>query len=345
MALSIIPNVRYVGMTSCVPVNSIRNVDCHQIGTPKEIGRLVRNIGIESRRVCAPDQCFSDLAFASTVQLLDNLKWDPLDVDAIIVVTQSPDYLTPSTAIILQDRLGLKKETIAFDVNLGCSGYPFGIYILSTMISTGSIKRGLLLAGDRSENIHNPLFSDSGTATALEFDTKAAPIFFDLNSDGSGYRAIIKPVGGHREPFGPHHLVDINEKSSKKYLPNEIILDGPAILSFSTNTVPTAVKTILDYSHKDIQDIDYFVFHQANKIINETIRKKLCLTQEQTPTTLLKFGNTSSASIPLTITDQLRERFLNGSKNILMCGFGVGLSWGSCIVRFDNPTLPPLLEI
>jgi 3-oxoacyl-[acyl-carrier-protein] synthase-3 len=328
-----------------VPAHSISNFDCSQVGSPSEIERLVRNIGIEKRRICKQGQCFSDLAFSASLQLLNSLQWNPSDIDALIVVSQSPDYLVPSTAIILQDRLGLKKETIAFDVNLGCSGYPYGLYLLSTMISTGSIKRGLLLVGDKTENIYNPLFSDAGTATALEFDVNSPPIFFDLNSDGSGYKAIIKNVGGHREPFGPQHFTGVQDDSGVLSTPNEIQLDGPAILSFSTNQIPKSVDKILEYSNIDKNDIDYFVFHQANKIINETIRKKLRLTEEKTPSTLWKFGNSSGASIPLTITDQLRDKISGESANILMSGFGVGLSWATCILNVNNVILPPLLEL
>ena len=199
MGLSTLRNVGYRGLATCVPKTVISNMDCPP-AMHSERERLVRNIGIQQRRICYPWQCFSDLAFIAAERLLDELGWQRDEIDALIVVTQSPDYLIPATAIILQDRLKLSHATIAFDINLGCSGYPFGLHVLGSMIQAGAIKKALVLVGDKCATLHDPLFSDAGTATALEFDPDAAPIHFDLNSDGSGYRAIIMPVGGHREP-------------------------------------------------------------------------------------------------------------------------------------------------
>ncbi|CCF70685.1 3-Oxoacyl-[acyl-carrier-(ACP)] synthase III family protein [Xanthomonas citri pv. punicae str. LMG 859] len=166
-------------MASCVPKRIISNLtDC----PPKmrsERERLVRNIGIEFRRICPSWQTFSDLALISTEKLLAELQWDKEEIDALIVVTQSPDYPIPATAIIMQHRLQLPQTAIAFDVNLGCSGYPFGLHLVGSMIAAGTIKKALLLVGDRSATLLDPLFSDAGTATALEFDKNAPPMHFD----------------------------------------------------------------------------------------------------------------------------------------------------------------------
>src|SRR5450830_1617604 len=207
MAQSTLKNVRFVGMTTCVPRRIISNIDDCPPQMKSERERLARNIGIFHRRICAEWQCFSDLAQVATEKLLEEIGWRPDEVDALIVVTQSPDYLIPATAIILQDKLKLSKTTIAFDINLGCSGYPFALYTLGCMISAGAIKKGLVLVGDKCATVIDPLFSDAGTATALEFDPSAPPMYFDLNSDGSGYKAIMLPVGGHREPAGPQHFI------------------------------------------------------------------------------------------------------------------------------------------
>ncbi|MDM0027663.1 ketoacyl-ACP synthase III [Variovorax saccharolyticus] len=306
--------------------------------------RLVRNIGIHHRRLCPPWQCFSDLAFDATEKLLEELQWQRDEVDALIVVTQSPDYLIPATAIILQDRLKLSHATIAFDVNLGCSGYPFGLHILGSMIASGAVKKGLVLVGDRSGSLDDPLFSDAGTATALEFDPSAAPMHFDLNSDGSGHRAIILPVGGHREPYGPQHAVPTRDEHGRLHWPSELILDGPAVLSFSTHQVPPSVRRALEFAGMSNDDIDYFVFHQANRMINETIRKKLGLPAEKVPSTLADFGNTSGASLPVTVTARLNETLAQGKHRVLFCGFGIGLSWGSAIVDIESARFPALIE-
>ncbi|SOE39022.1 ketoacyl-ACP synthase III [Delftia acidovorans] len=344
MALSTLHNVRFAGMASCVPKRVISNLEDCPPSQRTERERLVRNIGIQTRRICPEWQCFSDLAFVAAEKLLEELQWQREEIDALIVVTQSPDYPIPATAIILQDRLGLSHGTIAFDVNLGCSGYPFGLHLLGSMISAGGVKKGLLLVGDRSATVKDPLFSDAGTATALEFDASAAPMHFDLNSDGSGYKAIMLPAGGHREPYGVHHLIPTRDEHGYLRTPADLILDGPAVLSFSTQRVPPAVERLLEYSQVAKDDIDYFVFHQANRMINETIRKKLGLPVEKVPSTLHDLGNTSGASLPVTMTARLNAQLQGQRNRLLLGGFGIGLSWGTAIVDIDQARFPALIE-
>ncbi len=345
MASSTLKNVRFAGMATCVPKRIISNLtDCKpEIRNERE--RLVRNIGIETRRMAPAWQCFSDLAFDATEKLLESLQWQRDDIDALIVVTQSPDYLIPATAIILQDRLGLPHSTVAFDVNLGCSAYPFGIHLLGSMISAGGIKKGLLLVGDRSATVNNPIFSDAGTATALEFDRNAPPMYFDLNSDGSGYKAIMLPVGGQREPVGIQHLLPFREdKTDDWHRAIDLVLDGPAVLSFSTQRVPPAVEKLLEYAGTSKEQVDYFIFHQANRMINETIRKKLGLPEEKVPSTLRDFGNSSGASLPVTMTARINKALASGRNRVLLSGFGIGLSWGTALIEIENAKFPELIE-
>ena len=343
MAQATIRNVRYAGMATCVPRRVVSNLlDCPpQLRSARE--RMVRNIGIETRRVCSEWQYFSDLAMDAADRLMADLKWEREEIDALIVVTQSPDYPIPSTAIILQDRMKLKHGTIAFDINLGCSAYAFGLHVLGSMISSGGIKKALLLVGDKSASVLDPLFSDAGTATALEYDPDAPPMYFDLNSDGSGYQAIMLPAGGHREPLGTQHMIPVKDADGIWRSPSALVLDGPAVLSFSTQRVPPAVKSLLEYANTPIEDVDYFIFHQANRMINETIRKKLGLPEEKVPSTLHDFGNTSGASLPVTMTARIREPLLEGKKKLLLSGFGIGLSWGSCIIDIDKAVFPELI--
>jgi 3-oxoacyl-[acyl-carrier-protein] synthase-3 len=214
------------------------------------------------------------------------------------------------------------------------------------MLSSGGIKKALLLVGDRCASLEDPIFSDCGTATALEFDRDAPSIQFDMNSDGSGYRAIILPVGGHREPTQVHHL--LAHKVADGGPPKrdvDLILDGTAVLNFSTQRVPPALRDLCTYANTSFESIHHLVLHQANRMINETIRKKLQLAPEKVPSTLYDFGNTSSASIPLTMTVRLREALSSGPATLLMSGFGIGLSWGSCIIRTESTVMPELIEL
>jgi len=343
MGLSTLHYVRFAGMASCVPKRVLSNREDCPPTLRMERERLVRNIGIEQRRICPEWQTFSDLAFDAAEKLIETLAWQREEIDALIVVTQSPDYPTPATAIILQDRLRLSHGTIAFDVNLGCSGYPFGLHLLGSMIASGAIKKGLLLVGDKSATVRNPLFSDAGTATALEFDPAAPPMYFDLNSDGSGYRAIIAPVGGQREPVEVRHLLPTRDEHGQETRAIDLILDGPAVLSFSTQRVPPAVLKLLEYASTPKEAVDFFVFHQANRMINETIRKKLGLPAEKVPSTLADFGNTNGASLPVTLTARLHEQLGRGKHKLLLSGFGIGLSWGEVLLDVESASLPPLI--
>lgn len=212
------------------------------------------------------------------------------------------------------------------------------------MIAAGGIKKGLLLIGDKTFKVKDPLFSDAGTATALEFDTSAAPMHFDLNSDGSGFRAIIRTVGGHREPYSQEHLIPQYDEHGNPYGPDYLQLDGPAVLSFSTQRVPPAVERLLSYAQVSKEQVDYFVFHQANRMINETIRKKLSLPTEKVPSTLQDYGNTSGASLPVTITARLHETLPSKRHQLLLAGFGIGLSWGSAIVDMEGAKFPAMIE-
>jgi len=350
VARATLRNVRFAGLVSCAPHTVVSNLDCAP-EKKAERERLVRNIGINTRRVCGENEYFSDLALKAAETLLAGLEWRKEEIDALIVVTQSPDYLIPATAIILQDRLGLPHTTAAFDINLGCSGYPYGLFVLGSLMASGQIRKGLLLVGDKSSNpgsLDNgllSLFSDAATATALVCDEAAPPIYFDMGSDGSGYRAIIIPAGGQREPMQAHHLERLPGSDGIARKGTDVILDGPAILNFSIREVPPAVRGLLESSPYQLEDIDYFVFHQANRMINETIRKKLGLPVEKVPASLADFGNTSSASVPITITSRLREVLAAGPQRLLMSGFGVGLSWSSCIIDMDRPYLPELVEL
>ncbi len=344
MAQATLRNVRFRGLASCVPQSTISNLDCAP-ERRSERERLVRNIGILNRRLCRPWQCFSDLAQTAAERLLDEIGWKREEIDALIVVTQSPDYLIPATAIIIQDRMKLPTTALAYDINLGCSGYPFGLYAVGSMIAAGGIKKALLLVGDKCATLADPIFSDCGTATALEFDPSAPPIHFDMNSDGSGYRAIMLPVGGHREPVGIQHLIPEKDEHGDWKRDIDLILDGTAVLNFSTQRVPPALRSLCDFAGVDINDVDYFVLHQANRMINDTIRKKLQLPVEKLPSTLNDFGNTSSASVPLTMTARLREPLVERGQTLILSGFGIGLSWGSCVLKLDRPAMPALIEV
>lgn len=350
MALLELNNISIKGIANCVPKHTIYNKDYNWI-SESERTMLIKTTGIEERRVAEEGVCASDLCLVAAEKLIKDLNWQKEDIGALIFVSQSADYYLPASAIILQDRLGLSKHTLAFDINLGCSGYVYGLHVLGSLMESGKIKKGLLLSGDISTNSTNPkdkstypLFGDSGSATALEYDPNAEKMNFIFGSDGSQHQAIIMKGGGAKYKF---HDDSLTEKEIDKGIVRHelnLALEGLDIFSFSVKTVPPLVKRLLEETDTPIDNVDYFVLHQANRIINDTIRKKLKQDVEKFPSSLDKFGNTSSGSIPLTINKALNNKF-DSPKKLLFCGFGVGLSWGAVLLNQKELVLPEIIEV
>lgn len=263
------------------------------------------------------------------------------------MVTQTPDYLIPNTAIILQNRLGLSKNTACFDIPLGCSGFVYGASVISSMLTSQGFKKGLLLVGDSSSILASnddktsaPLFGDAGCASAFEYK-EGVEMKFKLWTDGSGFEAIIVPDGGYRNRFSEKSLEVIEDKDGNKRTNLNPKMNGTDVFSFGITQVPRELKSFLKHIEKQVSDIDYFLFHQANKFMLEMIRKKLKLERNQVPYSIIKYGNTSSASIPLTLS------LIGGearNKKFLVCGFGVGLSIGSAYFEIGNEFVNELIE-
>jgi 3-oxoacyl-[acyl-carrier-protein] synthase-3 len=282
--------------------------------------------------------------------LIEGLGWNKEDIQLLVFVSQSRDYILPASACILQDRLGLSKSAIAFDVSMGCSGYTYGLSIISNYVAHCGIKKALLLVGDVSsmtsyrDKTTYPLFGQAGTATAIEYCKEIGKSFFNLQTDGSGHKAIMIPAGGMRN-YPTKKMFEF-KSFGKGIIRNDlhVALDGYAVFDFSLREVAPNVKELLEYAEKSKEDIDYFVFHQANQLINDTIRKKLKLEVDKVPSSLKKYGNTSSATIPLTIVSELSEIVSKKKLKMLFCGFGVGLSWGSVILDLDKIVCPSIIE-
>ena len=350
MATSSIQNVRLAGISACVPKGVQKNEDFDLI-SPEDRQKLIQTTGIANRRIALKEQCTSDLCFSAAEALLEDLQWNRDEIDAIVLVTQSADYTVPATAPILQDRLRLPKSCLAFDMNLGCSGYTYGLQVVGSLLSAGKLRKGLLLVGDTPSKTVSArdrsaatIFGDAGAATALETH-EGATMHFDFGSDGSGYAAIIIPDGGLRNPVGYESLemVDVDEGITRNRC--QLILDGVEVFNFSIREVPKTVRSLMTFANRSVDDIDAFVFHQANLFMNDLIRKKLKLPAEKVHYTLREYGNTSSASIPLTIVSELRSEMVARKMSLVLCGFGVGLSWATSYVETDRISCPPIVEV
>lgn len=344
-------NVIFAGVAACVPRNVEENRKLSLLGDAEQIQKFIDTTGVETRHtVRGTDLCTSDMCYQAASVLLDELKWKREEVDCLLFVSQTPDYIMPATACILQARLGLKNECFAMDISLGCSGWIHGMATLGALMQNGGFKKGLLLAGDTStvtkspqDKSTYPLFGDGGTATALEYSEGAIGLRVHTATDGKGYKAILIPDGGFRNFFTRDSL-SVHEYEEGVLRNNlQTALDGPAVFVFAISKAPKSILGLLEHFKIEMDKIDYFVLHQANKILNESIRMKLKLPVWKVPYSIEEFGNTSSSSIPLTMVVRLREQLKTGKCSLLTCGFGVGLSWGTICFDTENIVCPELI--
>lgn len=352
MALFSIPGVRIAGISSCVPSHIFDNSG-YTLIPENDLRSLINVIGVQRKRHAPEGVISSDLCYHAAEKLIEELRWDKESIDLLVFVSQTRDYHMPATACILQNRLGLSKKCMAFDLDLGCSGYVYGLSVVFSLLSSGGIKRALLLAGEvpvpnssyKDKSVY-PLFGDAGSATACEWNSDAGRSFFNLQTDGSGYNAIMIPDGGMRNYIDREisfEEVVISEGITRNR--TQIALEGVEVFNFALREVRPNVLGVLEDAGKSIDEVDYFVFHQANRLMNETVRKQLKIPAEKYPYSLQEFGNTSSASIPLTLNFALRDELTNKKLRLLFSGFGVGLSWGSMYTETDNILCPEIIEL
>lgn len=305
---------------------------------------FVRATGVLERRY---DESYtaSDLCYEAAERLIADTGWNKADIDALFFVSQYADYILPATSCILQDRLGLSKECHAMDIALGCSGWVYGLSSVAALLQNGHIRKALLLCGDARRRVptNDPLFGFAGTATALEYREGAKGFQFHFGTDGSGYDAIIIPDGGARNQVT---LDSLKEETIDGHKHNRLQtrIKGMDVFAFGISTAPKSVKKLAEHFGFDYQEADYYVFHQANMKMNNMIVKKLRLDEAKVPSCMYHFGNTSSASIPLTIVTQLKGKIENRPTKFICCGFGVGLSWGTVAFETEHIVVSDLVE-
>lgn len=344
MAFLRIDNVAIAGMSAGVPKQVMPTIST----TDKyDADAFAETTGVLEKRY-SNDFTTSDLGLAAAEQLISDLGWDKSEIGALIFVSQTADYILPATSCILQDKLGLSKDCYSLDISLGCSGWVYGLSVLSSLMQTGTIRKGILIAGDARKQCFeeaDQLFGFAGTATAVEYREGAEGFRFNFGTDGSGYDAIIKPVGGCRNQVTAKDLEPVMCEDGRMRHGFQTVMKGMDVFAFGITTAPKSIKKLVAEYNLNVDDIKYYVFHQANRKMNETIRKKLKLTEEQVPYSMTHFGNTSSASIPITIVTQIADKLKDEKTNLIGCGFGVGLSWGTVHFVLDAPVISKLVEL
>lgn len=340
------------GIAACVSKTVEDNLSLPLFPNRDIARKFIAATGVERRHVASKEVCTSDLCYVAADNLINELGWERSEIDCLIFVTQTPDYILPATSCILQDRLKISKECYALDISLGCSGWVYGLSVIGSLMSSGCFKKGLLLAGDVTTKIHSPqdkssypLFGDAGTATAIEFEENAPQIKFHFSTDGSGFQAIMIPDGGNRNRITPSSF-EYRDEGDGVVLNNlNVALNGMDVFSFGISKAPLSINNLLNKFDINKEMVDFYILHQANKFMNEKICKKLKLPEHKIPYSLKNFGNTSSASIPLTMVTELKDKLSNDKLEIIGCGFGVGLSWGSVSFSTNKICVPQLIEI
>ncbi|MBF0522442.1 MAG: ketoacyl-ACP synthase III [Candidatus Omnitrophica bacterium] len=293
------------------------------------IDEIEQKTGISTRYISGPQETAVDMGVLAAEKLFSSgIKKE--DIEFLIFITQSPDYVLPTSACILQDRLGLKKSCMAFDVNLGCSGYVYGLAMGGSLIEAGLVKQGLVICSetytkyiDSADRTCRPVFSDGAAATVLTFSDKDWLGPFEMGTDGSGYCDLIVKNSGTRKDVVEQH-------------PPALLMNGAKVFMFTMGTVPQCVESLLKKSGKTLQDIDLFIFHQASKLVIDNIVRRMEIDERKVYTNYQRIGNTVSASLPIALKDAWEEKRLKKGNQILLLGFGVGYSWGGCILKWEG---------
>jgi len=352
MALLKFKGVGIRGLAAAVPKNVINNYEYTEHFPKEDVKDIVDKVGIFERRFTDTATTSSDLSFAAAEKLLNDLAIDRSEIELLIFVSQTPDYRMPASSVILQDKLGLPNTTIAFDLTLGCSAFIYGLSVIYSFMEKSGIKKALLLNGETRSKVYSPkdrmtafIFGDAGVAALIERDDKYGESHFSLNSDGSRASLIKIEGGGYRNMSSAE---TVKEKVVDTYgnirTDEHGYMNGADVFNFVIREIPKDIKRIIEFSGKTKEQFDYYVFHQANSYINTYLAKKLKLEMDKIPATIHKYGNTSSVSIPLTIVSELKNN-IDKPKELLLSGFGVGMSWASSVIKLDNTHISEIVEI
>lgn len=353
MGLLKFSDIGITGMAAAVPANTIDNYNYTMHFPTEDVKDIVDKVGIKERRFAPDGMCSSDLCFAAAEKLISDMNIDKSEIDLLVFISQTPDYRMPATSVLLQNRLGLSKNTAAFDLTLGCSAFVYGLSVVFSLVQSGFIKKALLLDGETRSRIYSPkdrktafLFGDGGIAAIIEKNSKFGDSYFSLNSDGSKENYIKIDGGGYRNPSSEDTVKEkIVDEHGNIRTDEHGYMNGADVFNFVISEIPTDLKNLYEFANETKENMDYYVFHQANSYMNNYLAKKLKLDTSKVPTCIESFGNTSSVSIPLTIVSQLQNE-LKGKKNkLLLSGFGVGMSWASSILNFDDCHISDLIEL
>lgn len=340
--------IRIAGISCVVPNNRVTVESFSSVFGDEIPAKFSAGTGIKAMYKALPEQTASDLATAAAQELFANNDVDVSEIGLMLLVTQSPDYRRPSSASVVQKRLELPVDCSCMEINLGCSGFIYGLQTAMSLMASSDRRYGLLLMGETASKLVDPLdksivmmYGDAGAAILLEKTNEDVTSTTLLRSDGSRYKAIILPAGGFRDMSPGHEKFMCSDGIMRSLY--DIYMDGTSVFSFSITDVPNALSDYLEYTGTTPADYDAFIFHQANEFIIKQLIRKMKLKSDAVPISLDRFGNTGGISIPLTMCDAYGECD-SEVKKFLMAGFGIGLSWGVTSVSVDLECISPIKE-
>lgn len=337
MALVKFNGIGIKSLSVTIPKTKVETIKQNEFHTEKHLRNFIETTGVKERRIASTDICSSDLCYDAALKLIEESDISSDEIGALIFLSQTPDYRVPGTSIIMQDRLKLSKTTIAFDVNMTCSGYLYGLFLAYSLVNSG-VKNVLLLVGETLSKITSVkdkstglLLGDGGSATLITQNDIYGESFFSLNTDGSSYESVMIPGGGFRNMSSLNTLKEKTYDDGSERNDEQIRMDGMDTFSFAVSKIPKDVKNLLSFAEKDISMIDKIVFHQSNKYMMDVIAKKAKVDLSKMLYSIQKYGNTSGVSIPLTIADQ--QSSINNNDVLLLNAIGAGFSWGTIIIK------------
>ena len=320
------------------PEKVVTNEELAQLFPEYTADKMASKIGVTERHIAAQDETSADLATNAALKLFEEYHLSPSSIDFLLFCTQSPDYFLPTTACILQERLGIPTSAGALDFNLGCSGFVYGLAIAKGLITGGIASRILLLTAETYSKFTHSLdksnrtiFGDGAAATLISDNGFAEIGNFSLGTDVQGADKLIVKTGGMRHP---EKMNDFQMSEGNPVSSDHLFMDGSEILNFTLDAVPLLVNDTLQKNEIIQPEIDLFVFHQANKYMMNFLRKKIKIEEEKFYYCLEKFGNTVSSTIPIALKEAVTDGSIQESHKVLIAGFGVGYSWGGTVLKF-----------
>lgn len=349
MAFFQFKNIKITCVAAAVPTQIVKGEVFYSQFGEEAVKKFQESTGVKQFRKTKEHQTASDLCYAAAKSIINNKSLNTEEIGALVFIAHSTDYRRPATACVLHKRLGLSKDCVAYDISLGCSAFVYGLNVVCSMMQNSDINKALLLCGESLTKMTNPkdksvamLFGDGGSAILLEKTEEEYEIKGILKTDGTGYKAIIAPAGGYRNMNATKEEFTWSDGNVRTLY--NTTMQGEDVFSFTISDVPRTIKEFLSRTETVIDDYDCLAFHQANKFISQMLCKKLKVSQEKMPLCLDRYGNPSAPAIPMVMCDTFGEDNENKELNFLMCGFGVGLSWGVCSAKVNVKDILPIIE-